>query len=158
MYFIGTSATILLSGNTILLRAIWRRRSEISFTTPGVYGQTYSAECTIPTGKYFLVPLLVGVCDSTVPDPRSATDKIEDKWACAKDADEVFKTWEEVLDERVLFKNSGTIVVHKERRDRLECAVTISLYLSATILSSNDVSLTESPHAIIPLLPISLIW
>lgn len=83
------------------------------------YGISYSAECTIPAGKYFLVPLLVGECDSTVPDPRSSSNKIEDKWACAKDADEVFKAWEVILDNRTLFKNSGGEVVNMELKDQI---------------------------------------
>ena len=84
-----------------------------------VYAISYSAECIIPAGKYFLIPLLVGECDSTVPDPRASTDKIEGKWACAKDADEVFRAWEVVLDDKVLFKNSGGEVVNMELKDQI---------------------------------------
>ncbi|HZD34942.1 MAG TPA: hypothetical protein VE130_07030 [Nitrososphaeraceae archaeon] len=85
----------------------------------GVYAISYESECTIPGGKYFLVPLLVGECDSTVPDPRAASDKIEDKWACARDADEIFKAWEVVLDGHTLFKNSGGDAVNMELKDQI---------------------------------------
>ena len=49
----------------------------------------------------------------------SSSDKIEDKWACAKDADEVFKSWEVILDNRTLFKNSGDEVVNMELKDQI---------------------------------------
>ncbi len=83
------------------------------------YQITYNAECTIPSERYILVPLLVGECDPTVPDPRSKTDNIEDKWACAKDADEIFKLWEVVLDDRILFQNSGNGVVNQNLTEQI---------------------------------------
>jgi hypothetical protein len=83
------------------------------------YQITYNAKCTIPSEKYILVPLLVGECDPTVPDPRSKNDNIQDLWACAKDADEIFKLWEVVLDGRVLFQKSGNSVVNQNLTEEI---------------------------------------
>lgn len=83
------------------------------------YQITYNAKCTISSERYILVPLLVGECDPTVPDPRGKSDNIEDKWACAKDANEIFKSWEVVLDGRVLFKNSGNTVVNQNLTEQI---------------------------------------
>jgi hypothetical protein len=54
-----------------------------------------------------------------VPEPRSKTGKIEDLWACAKDADEEFKAWEVRLDNRVLFKKSGNEEVNGHLIDNI---------------------------------------
>jgi hypothetical protein len=83
------------------------------------YQITHSAKCTIPSGRNILVPLLVGECDPTVPDPRAKSNKIEDKWECAQDADEIFKSWEVVLDGQVLFKNSGNSVVNPNLKEEI---------------------------------------
>lgn len=83
------------------------------------YQITYNARCTVPSESYILVPLLVGECDPTVPDPRGKSENIQDKWACAKDADEVFKSWEVVLDNRVLYKNSGNEVVNQNLTEQI---------------------------------------
>jgi hypothetical protein len=83
------------------------------------YQITYNTKCTIPSNSYILVPLLVGECDPTVPDPRAKSNKIEDKWACARDADEIFKSWEVVLDGRTLFKSSGNNVVNQDLKDEI---------------------------------------
>src|SRR5262245_47700744 len=39
------------------------------------YEATFSTKCDIPTGKPILVPLLVGECDPTVPEPRAKSGK-----------------------------------------------------------------------------------
>jgi hypothetical protein len=83
------------------------------------YQITYNARCTIPSENYILVPLLVGECDPTVPDPRGASDNIQDKWACAKDADEIFKLWEVVLDGQILYKNGGNSVVNPDLTEQI---------------------------------------
>jgi hypothetical protein len=83
------------------------------------YQITYNANCTIPSERYILVPLLVGECDPTVPDPRGKTENIQDKWACAKDANEIFKSWRVVLDGRVLFENSGNSVVNQNLTEQI---------------------------------------
>jgi hypothetical protein len=83
------------------------------------YQITYNAKCSMPSEKYILVPLLVGECDPTVPDPRGKSDNIQDKWACAKDADEIFRLWEVVLDGRILFKNSGNSVVNQNLTEQI---------------------------------------
>lgn len=85
----------------------------------GAYATTYAAKCTMPSGMYFLVPLLVGECDATVPDPKGAGDRIEEKWACGKDADDIFKAWEFVLDNRILFKNSGGEQINMDLKDQI---------------------------------------
>jgi hypothetical protein len=77
------------------------------------YQITYNTRCTIPSDRHILVPLLVGECDPTVPDPRGKSENIQDKWACAKDANEVFKAWQVVLDNRILYKNSGNEIVNQ---------------------------------------------
>ena len=68
------------------------------------YLQEYSASCNIPSDKSILIPLLVGECDPTVPELRSKA--ISELWKCAADADEVFKFWEVVLDNKVIFKKN----------------------------------------------------
>lgn len=83
------------------------------------YQITYNTKCTIPSDRPILVPLLTGECDPTVPDPRAKSDKIEDKWKCAQDADEIFKSWEVVLDSQVLFKNSGNDVVNPNLKEEI---------------------------------------
>jgi len=85
----------------------------------GVYDLTYSTKCNISSAKPILVPLLAGECNPTVPEPRSKTAKIEDLWACAKDADEGFKAWEVRLDNRVLFKNAGNEEVNGHLIDNI---------------------------------------
>lgn len=71
------------------------------------YEMEYSADCKIPSGKSILVPLLVGECDPTVDDARAKTGKIQDLWACAKDADEGLKSWSVKLDNKTLFQKIG---------------------------------------------------
>ncbi len=71
------------------------------------YEMEYSTECKISSGKSILVPLLVGECDSTVDDARAKTGKIQDLWACAKDADEGLKSWSVKLDGNTLFQKLG---------------------------------------------------
>ena len=83
----------------------------------GVYDLTYSTKCIISSAKPILVPLLVGECDPTVPEPRTKTGKIEDLWTCAKDANEGFKAWEVRLDNRVLFKKAGSEEVNANLKD-----------------------------------------
>jgi hypothetical protein len=85
----------------------------------GVYDLTYSTKCNISSAKPILVPLLVGECDPTVPEPRTITRKIEDLWTCAKDADEGFKAWEVRLDNRVLFKKAGNEGVNANLKDEI---------------------------------------
>jgi hypothetical protein len=85
----------------------------------GVYDLTYSTKCNISSAKPILVPLLAGECNPTVPEPRSKTAKIEDLWACAKDADEGFKAWEVRLDNRVLFKKAGNEEVNGHLIDNI---------------------------------------
>jgi hypothetical protein len=85
----------------------------------GVYHMTYSTKCNISSTKPILVPLLAGECNPTVPEPRSKTGKIEDLWACAKDADEEFKAWEVRLDNRVLYKKSGNEEVNGHLIDNI---------------------------------------
>ena len=60
------------------------------------YDKSYSSKCIIPPDKFLLVPLLVGECDPTVPEERTKSGKIEDLWACAREADEPFDIWEVV--------------------------------------------------------------
>ncbi len=68
------------------------------------YLQEYSTSCNISSEKSILVPLLVGECDQTVPELRSK--EIGELWKCAADADEVFKFWEVVLDDKIIFKRN----------------------------------------------------
>jgi hypothetical protein len=77
----------------------------------------YSSKCTIPSEKYLLIPLLVGECDPTVPEERTKSGKIEDLWACAREADEPFDTWEVSLDGQVIFKKVGSEEVNAELKD-----------------------------------------
>lgn len=71
------------------------------------YGISYNSICNISSDKHLIVPLLVGECDPTVPEPATKSGKIEDLWECATSADEPFENWEVVLDNKVLFKQSG---------------------------------------------------
>jgi hypothetical protein len=81
------------------------------------FDASYGSECTIPSEKYLLVPLLVGECDPTVPEERTKSGKIEDLWACAKEADEPFDTWEVSLDGKVIFKKVGSDEINSELKD-----------------------------------------
>ena len=83
------------------------------------YQITYNSKCTIPSDRYVLVPLLIGECDPTVPDPRAKSNNIEDMWACAKDADEIFKLWDVVLDNQILFRNSGNSIVNQNLTEQI---------------------------------------
>jgi len=83
------------------------------------YDLTYSSKCNISSKQPILVPLLIGECDPTVPEPRTKTGKIQDLWSCAKDADEGFIAWEVSLDNRVLFKKAGNEEVNANLTDRI---------------------------------------
>jgi hypothetical protein len=83
------------------------------------YQTTYNAKCAIPSQRYILVPLLIGECDPTVPDPRGKSDNIQEMWECAKDADEIFKLWKVVLDNQVLFENSGNSIVNQNLTEQI---------------------------------------
>jgi hypothetical protein len=83
------------------------------------YDVTYSAECTISSDKYLLVPLLVGECDPTVPEKRTKSGRIEDLWACAREADEPFDIWKVTLDNRVIFKNVAWLKVNADLKDEI---------------------------------------
>ncbi|MDQ3852996.1 MAG: hypothetical protein M3299_09200, partial [Thermoproteota archaeon] len=62
---------------------------------------------------------LISECDPTVPDPRSKSDDIQDMWACAKEANEIFKLWEVVLDHQILYKNSGDSIVNPNLTEQI---------------------------------------
>lgn len=81
------------------------------------YDLTYSTKCNISSKSPILVPLLIGECDPSVDEPRVKTGKIEDLWACGKDANEGFKAWEVSLDNRVLFKKAGNEEVNANLKD-----------------------------------------
>jgi hypothetical protein len=83
------------------------------------YESTFSTKCDIPAGKPILVPLLVGECDPTVPEPRVKSGKIEDLRECAKDSDEVFYSWDVALDGQTLFKKEGNTNVNIQLKDKI---------------------------------------
>jgi hypothetical protein len=83
------------------------------------YDLTYSSKCNVSSEHPILVPLLIGECDPTVPEPRTKTGKIQDLWSCAKDADEGFLAWEVSLDNRVLFKRAGSEEVNANLKDKI---------------------------------------
>jgi hypothetical protein len=83
------------------------------------YDLTYSTKCNISSKSPILVPLLIGECDPSVDEPRTKTGKIEDLWACAKDANEGFKAWEVTLDNRVLFMKAGNEEVNANLKDEI---------------------------------------
>lgn len=83
------------------------------------YDLTYSTKCDISTKSPLLIPLLIGECDPSVDEPRTKTGKIEDLWACAKDANEGFKAWEIRLDDRILFKKVGNQEVNANLKDQI---------------------------------------
>jgi len=83
------------------------------------YDLTYSSKCNISPEHPVLVPLLIGECDPTVSEPRTKTGKIEDLWACARDADEGLIAWEVSLDNRVLFKKAGNEEVNIGLKDKI---------------------------------------
>jgi hypothetical protein len=84
------------------------------------YEKTYATKCTISSQKPILIPLLIGECDSSiVDDPRVKTGRIEDLWECAKDVDEEFYLWDVILDDKVLFRKSGTSEVNPELKEKI---------------------------------------
>jgi hypothetical protein len=70
------------------------------------YTANYKGNCAIPSDRYILVPLLVGECDPTVPAVKTAT--IEELRKCAQAADEPFKSWDVVLDDRIILETGVT--------------------------------------------------
>jgi hypothetical protein len=40
-------------------------------------------------------------------------------WACAKDANEIFKLWKVVLDDQILFENSGNSIVNQNLTEQI---------------------------------------
>ena len=83
------------------------------------FDKTYSSKCTVTSEKYLLIPLLIGECDPTVPEERTKSGKIQDLWACAREADEPFDTWEVVLDGKVLFKKVGNDEVNGQLKNEI---------------------------------------
>lgn len=83
------------------------------------FDKSYSSKCTIPSDTHLLVPLLIGECDPTVPEDRTKSGKIEDLWACAREADEPFDTWEVSLDGQVIFKKVGSDEVNSNLKDEI---------------------------------------
>ena len=83
------------------------------------FDTSYSSKCTIPSDKYLLVPLLIGECDPTVPVEQTKSGKLQDLWACARDVDEPFDTWEVSLDGKVIFKKVGSEEVNSNLKDNI---------------------------------------
>jgi hypothetical protein len=73
--------------------------------------------CFMPSGE--LIPLLIGECDPTVPEERTKSGKIEDLWACAREANEPFNTWAVALDGDVIFKKVGNEEVNAELKNEI---------------------------------------
>ena len=71
----------------------------------------YQGTCNIPSDKHILVPLLVGECDTTLPDAKGG--EIESLWQCAASADEPFEAWSVVIDNNVISRNWGNDVVNE---------------------------------------------
>jgi hypothetical protein len=84
-----------------------------------IYGESYLTNCNLSSNLPILIPLLIGECDPTDPQQRTKTGKIEDLWACAKDADEGFISWEVTLDNRTLFKKGGKEQVNLDLLDQI---------------------------------------
>ncbi|HKI09987.1 MAG TPA: hypothetical protein VKA09_16470 [Nitrososphaeraceae archaeon] len=78
------------------------------------YDNKYTTKCTISSGKPILVPLLIGECDRKTSDPRIKPGEIEGLWACAKDFDEVFRSWDVTLDNMTLTRKAGNEEVNPQ--------------------------------------------
>jgi hypothetical protein len=84
------------------------------------YERTYTSKCTISSQKPILIPLLISECDPSIEDDsRAKTGKIEDLWECAKDANEEFYLWDVTLDDKVLFRKSGTSEVNSDLNEKI---------------------------------------
>ena len=83
------------------------------------YEIEYTTDYTISSERSILIPLLVGECDPTLDDVRVKTGKIEDLWACARETDEVFKSWDVTLDGKTLFKKIGNEEVNMYLKDEI---------------------------------------
>lgn len=81
------------------------------------YLMDYSTVCTINSNQSILIPLLVGECDPTVPELRSK--QVEDLWKCAAEGDEVFKYWDVVLDDKIIFMKSFSEEVNAHMKDQI---------------------------------------
>lgn len=100
------------------------------------YLQEYSTSCNIPAEKSILVPLLVGECDPTVPELRSK--EISELWKCAADADETFKFWEVVLDDKVIFKKNPSEEINSNLKEEILVRNSSSFMLNIPLQNHYD--------------------
>jgi hypothetical protein len=119
-WWIGMPRDIPVDAETNLDKCLlgYDERGRVAFLV-NPYEISYSSSCTISSDNYLIVPLLVGECDPTVPEVATKSGKIEDLWACAASADEPFNNWEVILDDVVLFKQSGNDRVNADLKNEI---------------------------------------
>ena len=80
------------------------------------YGNELYLKCTVPANAHFLVPLLIGECDPTVPD-LNKNPKLVDFWACAANSDEPLLTARVIVDGKILFEKTRDRVTNSTLLD-----------------------------------------
>jgi hypothetical protein len=80
------------------------------------YADKVELNCTVPANAYFLIPLLIGECDPTVPDLKD-NPKLVDFWECAANADEPLVSARIIVDGKTLFEKAGDRVTNSTLLD-----------------------------------------
>lgn len=80
------------------------------------YASELDLKCTVPTNAHFLVPLLIGECDPTVPD-LIKNPKLVDFWECAANADEPLVSARVIVDGKILFEKTRDRVTNSTLLD-----------------------------------------
>jgi len=105
--------------------------------------ESYKAQCDIES-KPILVPLLVSECDITVGEKRLESGKIEDFWACAKEANEGFKEWQVALDNTDLIKSGQNIQTNQDQLEKI--LVRNTTFFNLTIPENNRYDVTAGTY------------
>ena len=82
------------------------------------YDAKYETTCEISSTTAILVPLLISECDA-LPENTISPEKLEDSWACAQEYNEVFSSWDVMLDGKTIFRKVGNEEVNSHLADEI---------------------------------------
>lgn len=105
-----------------------------------IYDRKYITKCTISSEYPILIPLLIGECDPTVEEVFAKSGNIQDLQTCAMLANEIFKAWEVILDDKIIFKKSGNENVNLSLKDRILVRNNLPFILNIPSENSWDVT------------------